>query len=141
DWHVFEIEACNGFKISRKVPYCLNETGKAYGMGRGLVGSGGEVRQGVTQRLGLPHESAPDMGDTDVLCNAGNVALQHRVVFQARQSLPNGDPNILYKIIDPVGMAFIHRRELGNSRNMMVGSGCLRPSPRLLTPCNGLRRL
>ena len=58
------------------------------------------------------------MGDTDVLCNAGNVALQHRVVFQVGQSLPNGDPNILNKIIDPVGMALIHRRDAAHHGGM-----------------------
>jgi len=58
------------------------------------------------------------MRDADILCDAGDVALERGRVIQAWQGLPDGNPDILHQIIDPVGMAFIHGRDAADHGGM-----------------------
>ena len=69
--HVFEIETCHRSEIFRQAPHSLDKAGQAHGMARCFIGRRGRIGQAVAQRLGLPHQSAPDMGDANILRDAG----------------------------------------------------------------------
>ena len=108
DWHVFEIEAGHRFEIVREPAHSLEQTCQLHRVGGCVFQGRGRVRQVVTEWLGLPHDGAPHVGDADILRDPGNIGFEHDVIFQARQSLPHGKPNILHQIIHPVGIAFVH---------------------------------
>ncbi len=118
DRQVFEIKACHRLEVFRQSPhrFCkVNQLERSCGF---LMQRRRGIGNRVGQRLGTPHQSAPDMGDADVLRDARYIAFQHSLVIQTRKGLPDGNPDILRQIIDQIGVTFIHARNAAHHCGM-----------------------
>ncbi len=87
-------------------------------LSRGFIKRKRRIGQAVGERLRLPNDRAAHVSDAYVLRDAGDVTLQHGLIVQTWQSLPYSDPDVLHKIVDPVGVAFVDSRDASYHRGM-----------------------